>query len=225
MYFRQVFGNLMLVQKNILAVNFFYLHAYSQNKSQSSHFLKGLGSPKRSSSSKRLSVARLRSSSKLSKAEKRKSLIDPSQLNEGEREWYESMEVWNQVFRIRYSSRTQNGTEPPPEEEGPVIRATPPLHVRPLTLHLTPYSPSADALESSESGSEVDEEDDLSTLEVTVEKPGSLARKDWEKFQVKVSKQLLARYFYSCELVCTYTCVHVCLSVCTCTCMCLSVAN
>ena len=109
------------------------------------------------------------------------------------------MEVWNQVFRIRYSSKTQNGTGPPLEEEGPVIKATPPLHVRTLPLHLTPYSPSADALESSESGSEV-EEDDLSPLEVTVEKPGSLAKKDWEKFQFKVSKQLLARYFYSCEL-------------------------
>ena len=142
----------------------------------------------------------MRSSSKASKIERRSDGgIDPSELEEGEREWYESMEVWNQVFRIRYSSKTQNGTGPPPEEEGPVIKATPPLHVRTLPLHLTPYSPSADALESSESGSEV-EEDDLSPLEVTVEKPGSLARKDWEKFQLKVSKQLLARYFYSCEL-------------------------
>ena len=26
-----------------------------------------------------------------------------------------------------------------------------------------------------------------------------ISRKDWEKFQLKVSKQLLARYFYSCE--------------------------
>lgn len=168
-----------------------------QNRSQSTSFLRSLGSPKHSSS-KRLSGGRFRSSSKGSKVDRNN--IDPSELDEGEREWYESMEVWNQVFRIRYSSKTQNGTEPPPEEEGPVIKATPPLHVRTLPLHLTPYSPSADALESSESGSEV-EEDDLSPLEVTVEKPGSLARKDWEKFQLKVSKQLLARYFYSCKCV------------------------
>ena len=169
-----------------------------QNKSQSTNFLKSLGSPKHASS-KSSSGGRSRSSSKTSKIGKSDDRrIDPSELEEGEREWYESMEVWNQVFRIRYSSKTQNGTEPPPEEEGPVIKATPPLHVRTLPLHLTPYSPSADALESSESGSEV-EEDDVSPLEVTVEKPGSLARKDWEKFQLKVSKQLLARYFYSCE--------------------------
>lgn len=166
-----------------------------QNKSSSTSFLKGLGSPKHSSS-KRLSGGRSRSSSNIDKSNDRR--IDPSELDEGEREWYESMEVWNQVFRIRYSSKTQNGTEPPPEEEGPVIKATPPLHIRTLPLHLTPYSPSADTLESSESGSEV-EEDDLSPLDVTVEKPGLLARKDWEKFQLKVSKQLLARYFYSCE--------------------------
>ena len=159
-----------------------------------------MGSPKHSSLKRSLG-GRSRSSSKASKLDKSEDQrIDPSELEEGEREWYESMEVWNQVFRIRYSSKTQNGTEPPPEEEGPVIKATPPPqhHVRTLPLHLTPYSPSADALESSESGSEV-AEDDLSPLEVTVEKPGSLARKDWEKFQLKLSKQLLARYFYSCE--------------------------
>ena len=116
---------------------------------------------------------------------------------EEEKEWYESIEVWNQVFRIRYSSRSQNGSVPS-EEEGPVIKATPPIQVRTLPLNLTPYSPSADVVESSESASE-DEEESLS-FDVTVEKPGSLARKDWEKFQSKVSKQLLARYFYSCEL-------------------------
>ena len=176
----------------------FSFEFWLQNKSQSTNFLKSLGSPKHSTS-KRLSGGRSRSSSKASKIEKSNDRgIDPSELNEGERGWYESMEVWNQVFRIRYSSKTQNGMEPPPEEEGPIIKATPPPQIRTLPLHLTPYSPSADALESSESGSEV-EEDDLSPLEVTVEKPGSLARKDWEKFQLKVSKQLLARYFYSCE--------------------------
>ena len=108
------------------------------------------------------------------------------------------------MFRVRYSSKTQNGSEPA-EEEGPVIKATPPLHVRTLPLNLTPYSPSADALESSESASE--NENDLSPLDVTVEKPGSLARKDWEKFQSKVSKQLLARYFYSCEYTEMVVCV------------------
>ena len=118
-------------------------------------------------------------------------------VEEGEKEWYDSIEVWNQVFRVRYSSRTQNGGVSA-QEEGPVIKATRPVDLRTLPLNLTPYSPSADALESSGSASEG--EDDLSPLEVTVEKPGSLARKDWEKFQSKVSKQLLARYFYSCEL-------------------------
>ena len=113
--------------------------------------------------------------------------------------------MWNQVFRVRYSSKTQNGSEPA-EEEGPVIRATPPT-VRTLPLNITPYSPSADTLESSGSASASDDDDDLSPLDVTVEKPGSLARKDWEKFQSKVSKQLLARYFYSCELASMHGCL------------------
>ncbi|KAL5477266.1 hypothetical protein EMCRGX_G024036 [Ephydatia muelleri] len=38
--------------------------------------------------------------------------------------------------------------------------------------------------------------DDVQDPSAVVSKPGSLARKDWEKFQTKVSRQLLARYFY-----------------------------
>ena len=158
----------------------------SQTRSQSSSLLRSFGSPKRSSTK--------RSSTKL-KSIKSSHKVDERGREEEEKEWYETIEVWNQVFRVRYSSKTQSGSEPA-DEEGPVIRATPP-QVRTLPLDITPYSPSADAVESS--GSASGSEDDLSPLDVTVEKPGSLARKDWEKFQSKVSKQLLARYFYSCE--------------------------
>ena len=33
-------------------------------------------------------------------------------------------------------------------------------------------------------------------------------RKDWEKFQTKVSRQLLARYFYGCEHSIGGVCIH-----------------
>ena len=101
------------------------------------------------------------------------------------------MEVWNQVFRIRYGSRPQvedivKGT----------ITATPPMP-HPLPLNIANHSGSS--FESSWSESSESEESDDAPLRVTVEKPGSLARGDWEKFQSKMSRQLLARYFYSCE--------------------------
>ena len=93
-----------------------------------------------------------------------------------------------------------------------VIQATPPLPR--LSLNLEPYSQVHQPLKNYDSSSDSDEVP--SPLVVSVEKPGSLARyspdsapstpsssphcrRDWEKFQSKVSKQLLARYFYSCE--------------------------
>ena len=112
-----------------------------------------------------------------------------------EGEWFEAMEVWNQVFRIRYGPRPQ--TEEELSDESEKILATPPQLPRALDLNLTNYS--GGGFESSESGVSDSEESDHTPLMVTVEKPGSLARGDWEKFQSKVSRQLLARYFYSCE--------------------------
>lgn len=101
------------------------------------------------------------------------------------------MEVWNQVFRIRYGPRPKKEEQPADESEK--VFATPP---RSLALNLTGYS--GTSFESSESEQSDSGESDDETL-VTVEKPGFLARGDWEKFQSKVSRLLLARYFYSCE--------------------------
>ena len=113
------------------------------------------------------------------------------------------------MFRVRYSSPSHvSGGK---EAEGIVVKATQPPQQRLLPLNLTPYAPTADPLESSSSS---DSEDDLSPLTVTVEKPGSLARRDWEKFQLKVSKQLLARYFYSCECTVYMICVYMYVCVC-----------
>lgn len=104
------------------------------------------------------------------------------------------MDVWNQVFRIRHGPRptVENSDES-------LVHGTPPPVPKTLPLNLTSYSDNS--LDSSESeGSEL-ENGDQTPLEVTVEKPGSLARGDWEKFQSKVSRQLLARYFYSCKFM------------------------
>ena len=69
----------------------------------------------------------------------------------------------------------------------------------PLSLNLTHHR-SGSSSDSSESCDESESEDsDHSSMRVTVEKPGSLARRDWEEFQSKVSRQVLARYFYSCK--------------------------
>lgn len=99
--------------------------------------------------------------------------------------------MWNQVFRIRYGPRPKKEEQPADEPEK--ILATPP----PQALALNVTTSLGSSYESSESG-QSDYEDD-SVQMVTVEKPGALARGDWEKFQSKVSRQLLARYFYSCE--------------------------
>lgn len=113
-----------------------------------------------------------------------------------EGEWFDAMEVWNQVFRIRYGPRPQE--EEKSSDESEKIHATPPLHSPGLNLGI--YS--MGDFESSDSALSDEEESDEqphNSLMVTVEKPGSLARGDWEKFQLKVSRQLLARYFYSCK--------------------------
>ena len=113
-----------------------------------------------------------------------------------EGEWFEAMEVWNQVFRIRYGPRPQK--EENSEDEFEKIHATPPL-LPSLALNLSNIS--GGSFESSESGLSDSEEEDERGGPNPVEKPGSLARGDWEKFQSKVSRQLLARYFYSCKYI------------------------
>ena len=100
------------------------------------------------------------------------------------------MDVWNQVFRIRYGGRLST-----PEQIEPVAHDNSSQRPNPLPLNFAPYRP--DGYESSSEYSSSDEEEGP----VTVEKPGCLARRDWEMFQSEVSKQLLARYFYSCEFI------------------------
>ena len=94
------------------------------------------------------------------------------------------MEAWNQVFRIRYGG--------PKDTPPTVLRGTPP---NPLPLTLPPYSSTA---EESTSSSESEGEEPVA-METT-----SVA--NWESFQSEVSKQLLARHFYSCECC---MCIHV----------------
>lgn len=111
------------------------------------------------------------------------------------------MDVWNQVFRIRYGSRGKE-VSPAKVETKDMTSSSKPfssgLHF-PLSLNLTHHH-SGDSFDSSESYEESEsEESDHSPMRVTVEKPGSLDRGDWEEFQSKVSRQVLARYFYSCE--------------------------
>ncbi len=96
----------------------------------------------------------------------------------------EDMEAWNQVFRIRYGG--------PKDTPPTVLRGTPP---NPLPLTLPPYSSTA---EESTSSSESEGEEPVA-METT-----SVA--NWESFQSEVSKQLLARHFYSCECC---MCIHV----------------
>ena len=104
--------------------------------------------------------------------------------------------MWNQVFRIRYGPRSQD--EDSNSDKTETIHATPPsLPPATLDLSLSSYTGDAGGFDSS-SGSEQSDSEETEQV-VTVEKPGSLARGDWEKFQSKVSRQLLARYFYSCE--------------------------
>ena len=118
-----------------------------------------------------------------------------------EGEWFESMDVWNQVFRIRYGDRGKEISPAKIKAEDRTAQAATPTtsgghtHIPPLSLNIT-HSHSRQQLDSSESDSE---DSDHTPIQVTVEKPGSLARRDWEKFQSKVSLQVLARYFYSCE--------------------------
>lgn len=103
------------------------------------------------------------------------------------------MDVWNQVFRIRYGPRPQD--EDATVDELEKIHARPPVQPpQTLALNLSNYSGGG-----YDSSSESEDSDSESEQVVTVEKPGSLARGDWEKFQSKVSRQLLARYFYSCK--------------------------
>lgn len=102
---------------------------------------------------------------------------------EGGEEWWERVGVWNQVFRVRCGGKTAETHE----ESQHVIRVPLPSH---LPLNLGSYPPLYPVEASDSSDSEVD------PIDVTV-RPGSLARKDWERFQSKVSRQLLARYFYS----------------------------
>lgn len=94
------------------------------------------------------------------------------------------------MFRIRYGPRPQDEDATSDEQEK--IHATPPPQT--LAHNLSNYSGGMFG-----SSSESDQSDSESEAMVTVEKPGSLVRGDWEKFQSKVSRQLLARYFYSCE--------------------------
>jgi len=123
-------------------------------------------------------------------------------------DWFESMDVWNQVFRIRYGARGQEISPAKAGTEGRAAQAATPItsgsqtHIPPLSLNIT-HSHSRQHLDSSDSESE---DSDHTPIQVTVEKPGSLARRDWEKFQSKVSLQVLARYFYSCESQCPLRC-------------------
>lgn len=115
-----------------------------------------------------------------------------------EGEWFEGMEVWNQVFRIRYSPRqNKQVVTSAAMDENKIVHAKLPPVPLPLSLNLTHHTGST--LESSESDDSESEGSVPSPLVVTVEKPGSLARGDWENFQSKLSRQLLARYFYSCK--------------------------
>ena len=109
------------------------------------------------------------------------------------------MEVWNQVFRIRYGPRPREEESSPDKSE--TIHVTPPSQPSTLALNLSNYSGGGfDTSDSGESDSEGSEEAEARGAAVGgAEKPGSLAKGDWEKFQSKVSRQLLARYFYSCE--------------------------
>ena len=106
------------------------------------------------------------------------------------------------MFRIRYGPRPQTEDDDL-SDESEMIRATPPsIPPAPPHFNLTSYS-GGGGFESSESDLSDSEDSDhapTTPIMVTVEKPGALARGDWEKFQSKVSRQLLARYFYSCEL-------------------------
>ena len=111
-------------------------------------------------------------------------------------EWFEGFEVWNQVFHVRYGPHPNRQVMTSvTESEGLNILASPPPVSRPFSLNPSGTIKSID--DASESGDSEFE----SEMMVTVEKPGCLARGDWEKFQSKVSRQLLARYFYSCEFV------------------------
>ena len=100
------------------------------------------------------------------------------------------MDVWNQVFRIRYGGRISSV-----EQIKPVAQDNSPQRPNPLPLNFAPYR--QDGYESSSEDSNSEGE----VGPVAVERSGYLARRDWEMFQSEVSKQLLARYFYSCEFV------------------------
>jgi len=104
-----------------------------------------------------------------------------------EERWFEGLEGWNQVFRVRYGSRQQETRV----NFKPVIEVKPSPHIHQLPLNMAVYPPSQPGEPSSESSSDSDIPPPRS--------PGLLVKKDMEKFQLKTSKQLLARYFYSCK--------------------------
>ena len=87
------------------------------------------------------------------------------------------MDAWNQVFRIRYGGSKDTPTT--------VSRGIPP---NPLPLTVPPYSNTA---QESSSSSESEGEEPVA-MEIT-------SAANWESFQSEVSKQLLARHFYSCK--------------------------
>ena len=94
------------------------------------------------------------------------------------------MEAWNQVFRIRYGGLTDTPTPLAPQKATPTAA---------LPHSLAPYIKVPE--ESSSDSEEEEEEEGPVSMETS-----SVA--NWEVFQSEVSKQLLARHFYSCECVC-----------------------
>lgn len=114
-----------------------------------------------------------------------------------EGEWFDAVEVWTQVFRIRYGPHTLK--EEVQTAEASTILASQPQMPPTLALNLTQYS--GRGFDSSESGQSDGEGSDQTPFTVTLEKPGSLVRRDLENYHSKMSRQLIARYFYSCECV------------------------
>eukprot|EP00731_Ephydatia_muelleri_P022689 Em0015g272a len=95
-------------------------------------------------------------------------------------EWRNVEDGWSQVFRVR--SKLKRNGESLKVHDAPGAAPSSPFTLTPLrTLPIGRGSSSPD---------------DVQDPSAVVSKPGSLARKDWEKFQTKVSRQLLARYFY-----------------------------
>ncbi len=119
--------------------------------------------------------------------------------NEGE--WFDAMEIWNQVFRIRYGTDGRREEDEKSDDKSEKIIQRMPSQIKslPINLHASSGGGGVESSESEGSDAESVVGHISTSLLVTVEKPGSLVRRDWEKFQSKVARQLLSRYFYSCK--------------------------